>query len=164
VRVEGKGDECFRDCKNDAFDCELTASLGNVLCAHSVGTELSWAVTLVGRRAGRQVDDGIDAAGRHVLSCVIQSGPDDAVRLTHSCQERLQHSSHVLQINSDRAVSAAEIRLSILTNDRYDISVSDKLQNKIHSKAMRRPHLVLANKSLDIPARPWKEDNTPLKA
>jgi hypothetical protein len=95
VRVEGNGDECFRDCKNDTLDFELAASLENVLCAHGVGAGPSRAVALAGRRAGRQVDDGVDAAGRHVLSCVIQCGPDDAVRLTYSCQERLQHSSHV---------------------------------------------------------------------
>lgn len=97
-----------------------------------------WCRTVSGccsslKKAGRQVDDGVDAAGRHVLSCVTQCGPDDALRLTHSCQERLQNSSHVPQISPDRAVSAAETRLTILTSARGSTNVETSAQGQSRS-------------------------------
>lgn len=124
MRIEGNTDECFGRCEDDVLDLELAASFKDVVRAHSVGTELSGAVGLSRGGDGGQVDDGIDAAVRHVLKLSGTTGNNRSGEGAYSCQECLNDSSHILEVNLYETVCTTETRLAVLTDTRRATSVN----------------------------------------
>jgi hypothetical protein len=96
VRVERNANKSLRRSENNIRNPQLPASFQHVISAHRVRPELPAAVRLARRRDRRQVDDGVDAAVRHV-----------------DRHEGLEDGAHVFEVDFDESVGAAEAGLAV---------------------------------------------------